>query len=158
MLRCCGCRRLQRLSMYPVGRINASKDSREFFSTTISPDLEQINEKNQNGNVHVNPCKIQMISDQLFDQVFIDRYRQKVYSEDLVEKCRRHLEAHNLWGQNVDIAEPIKFHLPELEGNDINHHFQNIARQQTFRYKNLLDKLVKTEIPALPTKWVFDVC
>ncbi|XP_021943880.2 DNA polymerase subunit gamma-1 isoform X1 [Folsomia candida] len=157
MLRCCGCRRLQRLSMYPVGRINASKDSREFFSTTISPDLEQINEKNQNGNVHVNPCKIQMISDQLFDQVFIDRYRQKVYSEDLVEKCRRHLEAHNLWGQNVDIAEPIKFHLPELEGNDINHHFQNIARQQTFRYKNLLDKLVKTEIPALPTKWVFDV-
>lgn len=126
------------------GRIEASAETKS-------------KEQQSRSGVHFNPCKIQMISDELFDQVFIDVTRQKEYSEELVTKCRRHLEAHNLWGQKVQIQEPIKFSLPKLEGNDIDDHFKNIASHQTLGYRNLLDKLVKTELPEFPSSWVFDV-
>lgn len=99
-----------------------------------------------------------MISDQLFDQIFIDVERQKTYSEGLIRKCKQNLEQHGLWGEKVEVASPINVALPHLEGVDINHHFTNIARQQTHSYKNMLDKLVKAVLPPFPEQWAFQVC
>lgn len=103
-----------------------------------------------------NPCYIQMIPDSLHSKIFIDSFRQTRFDEHLIEKCRKHLETHSLWGQQVKPVPDIgNISIPELQGEDINDHFRNIALRQTFRYKKLLDQLRASIIPEKPKEWIF---
>lgn len=109
-------------------------------------------------NVIWNPCNIQMIPDSLHSQIFTDSFRCNEFDPRIVDKCRKHLEKHSLWGQTVQPLPNVDgFVIPTLEGEDINDHFRNIARQQTFKYKKLLDALRDSVIPAKPKKWEFKV-
>ncbi len=97
-----------------------------------------------------------MIPDSLHSRIFIDSFRQTQFDEGVIEKCRKHLEVHSLWGQQVKpVPEIGDISIPELQGEDINDHFRNIALKQTFRYKKLLDQLQASSIPDKPKEWVF---
>lgn len=109
------------------------------------------------GDVVWNPCNVQMIPDKLHTQIFVDAYRQTDFSTKVIEKCKSHLQEHSLWGQDVKPVAPTSLKLPELQGEDINDHFKNIALQQTFRYRKLLSDLSKSEVPEKPTTWKFTV-
>ncbi|CAL8135393.1 unnamed protein product [Orchesella dallaii] len=102
-----------------------------------------------------NPCNIQMIPDKLYEQVFIDTFRQKLYPPEIIDKCKEHLEAHSLWDQSVKPVIPINLKIPTLEGEDINDHFRNVALQQTFVYKKLMDAIANSKIPPQPKEWKF---
>ena len=105
-----------------------------------------------------NPSQIQMISDELYKQVFVDRWRsdEKV-EERVLQKSRSHLEAHSLWNQTVSPSPSISFKIPPLEGTSIEDHFRNIAKQQTWIYKARLKELVEAQIPEMPTEWKLEV-
>jgi hypothetical protein len=141
------------LGLTSVARKSALKES------SSSSDIDTKPNGVGSETPHFNPCNIQMISDKLYNQVFIDEWRQKTFDKETVAKLETHLKAHNLWGQqkNMKALRPVELDLPQLEGMDIDHHFRNIALQQTFPYKALMDDLIKTGIPPAPKEWVFKV-
>lgn len=117
---------------------------------------ESQNEVDRTSSIVWNPCNIQMIPDSLHSRIFIDSFRKTNFDEGVIEKCRKHLETHSLWDQQVKpVPEIGDISIPELQGEDINDHFRNIALKQTFRYKKLLDQLRASSIPVKPKEWAF---
>lgn len=84
-----------------------------------------------NDTVAYTPSNIQLISDGLYKQIFVDSPRIRNYNQNQVDKSKNHLETHSLWNQKVPPSPVIDFMLPKLEGNSIDDHFRNIAEGQT---------------------------
>jgi len=142
-------------------RLISVKSSHYQFVKSENEALEKTRSNNLRGSIdntertHINPCNIQMISDSLHQQLFKDKDRPKQNHD--IDKIRKHLQAHGLWGNAIPIAKPVDFNIPPLKGNNIAEHFSFIAKQQTFEYKNSLDRLVKNGIPPVPKEWNLQV-
>lgn len=113
-------------------------------------------EKDEVPKIHRNPSNIQMISTQLFQQVFRNATRRKIYPKPLIEKVKEHLSSHSLWNQEVAPVSSVEFQIPLLEGNSIDEHFRNIALQQTHPYRELIKEIVESQIPEAPLEWVLE--
>ena len=99
-----------------------------------------------------NPLGIQMLSSKLHEQLF-SSVGEPTYIKENVEKSKDHLHQFNLGSNESETFDDIEFDLPPLENNDIDKHFEIIARQQSRPYVDLINQLISAEIPSQPLKW-----
>lgn len=101
----------------------------------------------------INPLGIQMLSKPLHDHLFGQEEEQPTAEQ--VQRSRKHLEAHGLWGRKVATTPDVNFQLPALEGSNINDHFRAIAREQLAPYCPLIEALCGATLPTIPAKWSY---
>jgi DNA polymerase gamma 1 len=99
-----------------------------------------------------NPLGIQMLSSKLHEQLF-SSVGEPTYQEINVEKSKKHLCQFDLGSHESEILENIEFDLPKLESQNLNEHFEIIARQQSKSYVDLIHQLIKAKVPLQPTQW-----
>lgn len=104
-------------------------------------------------NIRRNPLGIQMLSESIYNQLFREVTSDDCEAEDL-ERTKEHLQAHGLWNKTPTVIPNVELMLPELEGNDLDQHFRNIAEDQCSQYKELLSTLMEG-VPNPPKKWEF---
>lgn len=110
--------------------------------------------------MRINDLGIQMISANLYDQIF--QYSKSEKSNENIEKDGRslalsieHLKEQQLWSKKNSRNADVLLKLPELNGTNINEHFKSIAEKQGKPYKDLLHKLTHNELPPQPKIFVF---
>ncbi|GFR97393.1 DNA polymerase subunit gamma-1 [Elysia marginata] len=101
-----------------------------------------------------NSVNIQMLSDTLHRQVFNSESKSQVDTENL-EIIQAHLEKHGLSDKVMPHIPDIDLKLPKLLGETIQDHFYAIAKDQIKNYVTLIDDIVQSPLPSLPTKWHF---
>jgi DNA polymerase gamma 1 len=80
---------------------------------------------------------------------------EPIYSENNIEKSKNHLQQFDLGLNESEIIENIEFDLPQLESQNLNEHFEIIARKQSKPYVELIYQLIKGNIPTQPTEWKY---
>ncbi|XP_044254908.1 DNA polymerase subunit gamma-1, mitochondrial [Tribolium madens] len=103
------------------------------------------------GGPRVNELNIQMLSSQLFEQVFKGLVVNKC-DEAIVRECLKSLQEHNMVQKPESYMKDVEFQIPPLEGKNIEEHFHVIGDQQLKPYRELIEKLL-TKIPEPPDKW-----
>ena len=106
-------------------------------------------------NRRMNPSGIQMLSKQLHKQIFGDF--EPAFSRQAINRSRKHLKEHSLWGKEGSILPDIDVKLPQMLGSNINEHFENIAKIQCEPYINLALTLAGTSLPPMPKEWQFEI-
>ena len=101
-----------------------------------------------------NPLGIQMLSSKLHEQLFTS-VGEPNYSEENVQKSKVHLQKFELGSNESEKLENIEFNLPPLESEDLNEHFEIIARNQSKPYVDLINQLIQAEVPTQPKKWKY---
>ncbi|CAH1159639.1 unnamed protein product [Phaedon cochleariae] len=105
---------------------------------------------------HIGPRKnkldIQMLSKAIYDQVFLEGYREST-DVAVLEQCRKDLLKHNMQSNETDIREDLNFKIPPLKGKNIEEHFRLIGEEQVKPYHNLITSLLDF-IPGCPEKWL----
>lgn len=138
---------------------NGNKNQETDANTRINESLKtdattRINENLDNdANTRINEINIQMLPKSLHKQIFKSSYKQEKLSEEEVQAIKQNL---SLYGINVEDATrlpEVDIKLPNLEGDDIEQHFYNIAEAQIKPYVNIIEKIMKN-IPEMPTEWV----
>lgn len=97
-----------------------------------------------------NEFGIQMLSQKMYEQIFKDVKPRELSAED-IESSINHLKKFDLLNKEPDVLEDISFNLPKLSGDNIDSHFQNIAKQQAQKYFLMLYNLVQSPLPPMPT-------
>lgn len=100
----------------------------------------------------VNKLNIQMLSRNIFEQVFRGLPVNKC-NEAILEECHKTLLKHNMVQRTDSYMKDVQFKVPPLEGENIVEHFYTIGEQQQRPYRHLVDNLLK-EIPKAPDKWL----
>ena len=130
--------------------------SREcVLSENIGVIAEELNSQSED-TIRKNCLGIQMLSPSLYRQIFsrIAPKHEGEQEQDFLHS-KTHLEDQHLWGFKPSIVPNADFHLPSLEGLSLEDHFYSIAEKQCAPYKKLLDKLITSELPNLPSDWQF---
>lgn len=104
--------------------------------------MEKLNNKR-------NPMGIQMISENLYRQIF-GNSRNLSFNSEVVEKYRRELAHHGISNLETPLLPDVELKLPKLTGKNIEEHFYNIAKQQVEAYQNLIVLIISANIPKLP--------
>ncbi|KAG5883920.1 hypothetical protein JTB14_032143 [Gonioctena quinquepunctata] len=99
-----------------------------------------------------NKLDIQMLSKAIYDQVFIEGYKE-TRNEDILEQCKRELAKHEMKSQDSDFQKDIDFKIPPLKGRNIEEHFDIIGEEQMKPYRNLVVSLLEF-IPPKPSSWL----
>ncbi|XP_065672765.1 DNA polymerase subunit gamma-1 isoform X2 [Hydra vulgaris] len=108
----------------------------------------------KNESERINYANIQMLSPGLYKQLF--KYKQPSHVDsNTCEKVKLHLEKHNLWGKTSTIVENIDFDLPQLQGENLDDHFNIVATEIVKEYKNLAEHMANklSTLPIMPEKW-----
>ena len=117
------------------------------------------NFENCNDEFRKNPLQIQMLSKGLYNQVFQNSAKKtEDEPEEEDENIRRsvdHLKIHGLWGKKSSVMKDINFELPKLKGANLMNHLLTIGENQTEPYKKFLKNLLSSNIPEMPSSWVF---
>ncbi|XP_074037535.1 DNA polymerase gamma, catalytic subunit tam isoform X1 [Leptinotarsa decemlineata] len=100
----------------------------------------------------VNKLNIQMLSKAIYEQVFIEGYKETGNS-GILEQCLKELEKHGIRGQDSEIQQDVDFKIPPLKGQNIEEHFEIIGEEQVKPYRDLLLHLLEF-IPPRPKSWV----
>ena len=113
------------------------------------------------GEMRVNEVGVQMLSNNLFKQIFQFETTELKSSEaphkkqQLFHDCVRHLKNQGLWDKTNSKTEDIRLSLPKFHGNSISEHFRIIASEQCKPYHSLLQGLVQKDLPPIPKEFVF---
>ncbi|XP_050298429.1 DNA polymerase subunit gamma-1, mitochondrial isoform X2 [Anthonomus grandis grandis] len=99
-----------------------------------------------------NPLGIQMLSKAIFDQVFLEGYKD-TSNNATIETSKKELLKHNMKSEDTEILPDVDFIIPPLKGQNIEEHFLNIGEEQVGVYRELVLELLKS-IPNPPKKWV----
>lgn len=123
--------------------INNGRYCRKFSNETVK-------------DTRTNQANIQMLSNNLHSQIFKNSLNEKL-SEESLNKVKQHLIKHGLWDKSSTKTNPLSFALPELHGENIDEHFEHIAREATKNYFSLAESMSSTMscIPEKPDKWLF---
>jgi len=95
-----------------------------------------------------------MLSSKLHEQLF-SSIGEPIYSDKNIEKSKQHLQQFDLGLKDSEILDNIEFDLPSLESQNLNEHFEIIARNQSKPYVDLIYQLIGSNIPLQPTKWKY---
>ncbi|CAK1542741.1 unnamed protein product [Leptosia nina] len=106
---------------------------------------------NSSGEFRVNDVNIQMISKNVYDQLFHGDCTN--VDSNIIKSCQDHLMKHGIDYNNYNKLPDVQLRLPKLEGKDIVEHFHNIGEKQCAPYRSLLHKLAASRLPELPKKW-----
>ncbi|XP_055389575.1 DNA polymerase subunit gamma-1, mitochondrial [Condylostylus longicornis] len=101
-----------------------------------------------------NEMKIQMISRNLFNQIFKNEHSPKI-DETIVKRCLQEIKKFDIDIENSPKLEDVYLKLPKLKGQSIEEHFYQIAREQSDPYLLLTENLL-VDIPDRPRKWNFE--
>lgn len=98
-----------------------------------------------------NKIGIQMLSKAIYEQVFIDKYKN--YSEKgVIEQCKKELEKYEMITKTEDFLKDVDFKIPPIKGKNIEEHFKIIGEEQVKPYSELVNQLLK-KFPLPPEKW-----
>lgn len=106
--------------------------------------------------VNRNACGIQHLSAELHKQIF-PAPTLPGPSRNLTKISLKYLEDNELLGKPCSVSPEINFRLPQLQGDNINHHFLNLGYNSAEKYIGLVEELCKIGLTPLPKpeKWVF---
>lgn len=99
-----------------------------------------------------NEIGIQMLSKNLYDQLFKKNTEKKSVNLDAINK---HLKTHGLHNKSSDVLDVVQLNIPKLQGENIDEHFKNIALQISRPYFDIAEKLSSFDLPELPKTWQF---
>lgn len=99
-----------------------------------------------------NKLDIQMLSKAIYDQVFIEGYKD-TSNVQIVEQCQKELLKHNMRSSDTDIQKDVNFKIPPLRGKNIEEHFKVIGEEQAQPYRELVFQLLEN-LPEAPEKWL----
>ena len=116
-----------------------------------NPENDELS--NSLGNYRQNEIGIQMLSKSLHDQLF--KSKTMDLANDYKMKVKTHLKSHKLWGRETSTVPDVDFKLPQLEGEDIDSHFRNVAKAQISPYLSKARILSTCCLPSRPKKWLF---
>lgn len=102
-------------------------------------------------NCRMSPLHIQMLSKSLHRHIFGGT--EPNLPEATVRKARQHLAAHSVGGSGGSLLPEVDLRLPPLQGNDIDEHFQNIAKSQSRVYLEHATRLTRCELHPTPKEW-----
>ncbi|KAG6456278.1 hypothetical protein O3G_MSEX009640 [Manduca sexta] len=108
-------------------------------------------ETKKSDEFRVNEFNIQMISKNIYDQLFVKP--STALDPSLVKRCQENLIKHGIDYTKCSYMPDVKLQLPKLEGSDLVEHFYNIGERQCAPYRELLKQLASSELPPLPKKW-----
>lgn len=100
-----------------------------------------------------NAVKIQMLSSNLYKQVFGNVTENT--NEDLLDRAKSDFRKHGIKLGDSPKLEDVVLKIPKLKGNNIEEHFYTIAKEQSEPYSLLIDSLVSMNFPKPPGKWTF---
>ncbi|XP_012941525.1 DNA polymerase subunit gamma-1 [Aplysia californica] len=103
-----------------------------------------------------NSVNIQMLTESLHQQIF--KTSSKISKNELgkgdLEKVHSHLKKHGLSSSGFSSTLPeVNLRLPDLHGQNMNEHFEHIARQQAAPYRTLVEELAGASLPPMPREW-----
>ncbi|VEN44574.1 unnamed protein product [Callosobruchus maculatus] len=100
-----------------------------------------------------NKLNIQMLSKAIYDQVFIEGYKDTCKPE-LLEQCVRELAKHGMQNnEDSCYTGDVEYNIPPIEGKNIEEHFRIIGERQLKPYRDLVVDLLKP-LPDPPKKWI----
>ncbi|XP_063384466.1 DNA polymerase subunit gamma-1, mitochondrial [Cydia fagiglandana] len=117
---------------------------------------ESFQEANSKENVskdfRVNEYNIQMISKNIYDQLFKDPSPN--VDSNIIKSCQESLIRHGIDYKQNSYVPDVELKLSELQGKDVVEHFYNIGEQQSGPYRELLKTLASASIPQPPKEWL----
>lgn len=126
-----------------------------IFSQTPK-DVDNLKGSKSETSINKNACGIQHLSSELHKQIFPKKSLPGP-TKALSNISLKYLKDNELLGKPCSVTEPINFKLPLLQGNNINHHFQNLGLNSSEKYALLVENLCKIGLTPLPKpkKWIF---
>lgn len=106
-----------------------------------------------NTDPRYNEIGIQMLSSNIYNQVFIEKNINKHVSFDVIENCKKDLIKHHMVNKQEHIIKNVEFKIPPLQGNNIEEHFKIIGEEQAKPYRDLINQLL-VGIPQPPANWL----
>lgn len=97
-----------------------------------------------------NALNIQMLSANLFDQLFNEPHRS---DENVLKMALKELSKFDL-PSTLHPVPDVELQLPPLKGNIIDH-FHEIGKIQSAPYSILMEEFLKNSTPEMPKEWVF---
>ncbi|CAB3241455.1 unnamed protein product [Arctia plantaginis] len=116
----------------------------------VSP-AENIKADDNSGEFRVNEVNIQMISKNIYDQLF--KKPTERIDCNIIKRCQDNLLKHGIDYKKCSHLPDVELKLPKLEGSDVVEHFYNIGERQSAPYRTLLQKLATCKLPPLPKEW-----
>ncbi|XP_025194484.1 DNA polymerase subunit gamma-1, mitochondrial [Melanaphis sacchari] len=134
-----------------ITELLAEKNGKEE-ETVVSDSLTKIPRliPKEKTEFRKNPLNIQMLSANLYDQLFKDSHTT---DENVLKMALNELSKYDLPSKLHKVPD-IELQLPPLEGNIVDH-FYKIGKMQSEPYSILMDEFLKQEIPDMPKEWVF---
>lgn len=112
-----------------------------------------ITRKNSIVTPRYNQMGVQMLSQKIYDQVFIEGNISKNKPAVVIEQCKNELRKHNMITKKENVIKDVEFKIPPLLGKNIEEHFEIIGEEQARPYRDLVLHLLNG-IPQPPDKWV----
>lgn len=142
-----------RLSLPLSGRTTTTviKSSLHLSSCLLSKAAANDTRKQLSDIRRLNSLNIQMLSKPLHKQIFAGR--QPRCSKKAVLRSKEHLSEQGLWDKAGTVLPDIDLQLPELQGDNIDQHFKNIASQLNKPYFDLAVELSQASLPPMPKEW-----
>ncbi|XP_038218981.1 DNA polymerase subunit gamma-1, mitochondrial [Zerene cesonia] len=134
--------------VFPLSEVKIIRKTKE------SSKNEEVTKKipNDSDEFRVNAVNIQMISKNIYKQLFKDPPTE--IDPNVIKSCQAHLLHHGINYKEYNKLPDVKLNLPKLEGKDIVEHFYNIGKKQSDPYKKLLHILATNKLPELPKIWL----
>lgn len=117
-------------------------------------DIPKVNneEPNLSSELRVNEFNIQMISKNIYEQLF--KKPSSSPDPEVIKSCQESLLRHGIdYKKCSNYLPDVTLKLPKLEGQDIVEHFHNIGEKQCAPYRRLIKDLAGARLPNLPKKW-----
>lgn len=138
--------------------INCDKVNENPLAKSVNiPINKSISNIENNKSVRYNEFNIQMISKNLFNQLFKNSNTSistTNVSQEVIDKYIQDLKKHNLLNKQEEVSD-IELNLPKFDGKNITEHFWNIGEKQSGPYRKLLEKLINN-VPEIPKTWLFE--
>ncbi|XP_060083102.1 DNA polymerase subunit gamma-1-like [Ylistrum balloti] len=147
-----------------LGKHWGSKVKRQTFHFNPCRPLHVGNTNlcNDHETIRKNEIGIQMLSPSLREQLFGKEVEQHSVDNEngnaspVMKKVKKHLSDHDLWGRESTILPDIDLKIPELKGDNIAEHMENLARQQVEGYHELASLIANPNFrfPPKPETWL----
>ncbi|XP_041969619.1 DNA polymerase subunit gamma-1, mitochondrial isoform X2 [Aricia agestis] len=128
------------------------KNNKNINDSKSTDNLKQIpNDKEISQEFRLNDVNIQMISKNIYDQLF--KGTANSINCEIIKRCQNHLKKHGIDYHEYKQMPDVELKLPKLQGKDIIEHFYNIGEKQCSPYRHLLLEITKRQLPKQPKVW-----
>ena len=106
--------------------------------------------------INLNEFGVQMISENFRQKLFGKNRIQSLKDDELIKSAKKNLKKFNLLGNKTDLLTSVEnLELPELNGENIEEHFENILSGQGSKYFRIASNLAIENLPNMPKEFVY---